>query len=189
MKSFMFVAILAVALVVSMSNTVFAQGFTSASALLTFSVDHALAITGQEYDITGLTQGQCYTFTTDGYIQPAPEGFDNTAPVPPLLFTVDDANPNDIVEFEFILPNQAVSVGTPGIGRIALTDWVFAYDPTQTGVNFTVQQLITGPVRAQVAPDGGIYMGWKACVDPGAAGGVDIFQADVIVEAHYVAAP
>lgn len=185
----MFVATLAVVLSLSLSSSAFAGGYASASALLTFTVDHALTITGQEVDYTGLTQGQCYTFTTDGYIQPAPEGWDNTAPIPPLLYTVDDANPNDVVEFDFILPNQAVSVGTPGIGSIALSDWVFGYDPAAAGVSFTVQQAITGPVTAQVNPGGGIFLGWKACVGAGVEGATDTFQADVILEAHYVTTP
>jgi hypothetical protein len=184
MKYFMFVLFVAVALV-GLNSSALAQGYTSAVTTLHFTVAHPLEIIGGDITFDGLTQGQCYIFTADGYVQPATEGQAAGSQVLNVFFTYGDVNPGDLVQWDFMLP--AYALGATGGGRIALSDWTYGYDPTALGTGqFTEQGPIAGPVVLPAISGGTISMGFKACVPAGALGGGESYDAQMVAEAHYL---
>lgn len=186
MKSFMFVAV-AIVLVLGLSQVAQAQGYASAGARIEMDVANTLTITGQEVVWTGLTQGQCYIITPDGFITPPTPDFPaSTAGQDFPAFTLDDANPGDLLELDFILPSFALENSGSGLGRIALSDWQYGLDVDGDLTNgLNAQGPINGPVTIVAALGANIYLGWKACVDVGAQAGA--YEAQVVLEAHYLA--
>ena len=186
MKSFMFVAILAIVAFVALSPVAKAQGYTSAAATFHFSVAHPLDISGEDQTFDGLTQGQCYTFTPDGYVYPPLEGTTAGDQLLAPFFDINDANPGDQLQLDFILPPYAV--GETAFERIALSDWTYGYDAVAAGTGqFNQQGPVNGPVVVIAAPGAQIYMGFKACVPIGAL--ADTYDGAMILEAHYLVNP
>ena len=181
MKTFMFAAVIAVALVLSMS-TVHAQGYTSQGTVIELDVANGLAIDPGAFVAADLTQGQCYTFTADGFQLPDPL---QVGQQDQPMFTIADANPGDPLQLDFILPPYAL--GATAGQRVTLSDWTFGYDPVTTFPSFTEQGPINGPVVVNALAGANIYMGFKACVPVGAL--PDAYFATVVLEAHYLVSP
>jgi hypothetical protein len=187
MKSFMFAVLVAIVAFVALAPVAKAQGYTSAASTFFFTVAHPLEIAGSEdLDLGIVTQGQCYTYTPDGYTYPPLEELGVGEQVLQAWFELVDANPGDQLQLDFLLPPYAV--GETAFERIALSDWSFGYDPIplETG-QFSAQGPINGPVVVIANPGALIYMGLKACVPVGAQ--ADVYHGAVILEAHYLVNP
>jgi len=182
MKNFMF-AVVALVLVLGLSQTASAQGYASAGATLAFTVENTLTIVGGEVVWEGLTQGQCYTITADGFITPPTSAGATVDANAQAAFTIEDANPGDLLEMSFILPSFAL--GVDGIGRIQLSDWTYAYDVDADVSNgYNQAGPISGPVTVVAAIGAAVFVGFQACVDVGAQAGD--YAAQLVLEAHYL---
>jgi len=181
----MFVAILAIVALVAFSPVAKAQGYVSAAATFHFTVSHPLDISGEDVDLGEVTQGQCYTYTPDGYVYPPLENTVAGDANPQPWFTLNDANPGDQLQLDFLFPPYAV--GEAAFERITLSDWTYGWDALGTVPQFNNQGPVNGPVVIIAAAGGQVYLGVKACVPIGAS--ADQYDGAVILEAHYLVNP
>lgn len=184
MKSFMFVAFVAIALILGLSNSASAQGFVSGTVNLAATVSTGLTIDGslQDGDMGDLTQGECYNFSADGVKNPDLAAAGWTPPG----FTLA-GNPYDNVEVSLMFP---IILYGDGGGTLIPTDWIYAYNGDGGNTDpFFGAGSASGPFIVQLNQDGNanVFLGAKLCVGVGQPAGS--YVALIGVEAHYILQP
>jgi hypothetical protein len=182
MKSFMFVAFVAIVLVLGLNQSAQAQGYVSGGVNVTAAISTALIFEGIDGDLGELTQGQCYTFHADQIKSPDPavEGFTS----PGFIL---DGNPWDNVEVSVNLPFELF--GDAG-GRMIATNLTYgANDTDDPTTGFNTAGSAETPFTVGLDADGhaSVFFGMYLCVPVGAQAGT--YNGQIEVSAHYLVQP
>jgi len=173
--------------VLLISVSAFGQGFVSGVATYEAAVSYGLIITGGGLALGEMTQGQCYTFTPDGFKNPVGAG---ETPGDVILGDpafVIEGNPGDYVEVELLTPVWLI--GDAG-GRFLMNNFVYGYNYDGAGVDagFIGQAPVSGPFVVDIGTaSADLYLGFQACVPVGAMAGT--YTGQLVAEAHYIVQP
>ncbi|MDI6767434.1 MAG: hypothetical protein QME52_11480 [Bacteroidota bacterium] len=169
------------------TGTAFGQGFVSGVTTYEAAVSYGLTIAGGALAMGELTQGQCYTFTPDGFKNPVGAGETPGDVIIGDPAFVIEGNPYDYVEVELLTPVWLI--GDAG-GRFLMTNFVYGYNYDGAGVDagFIGQAPVSGPFIVDIGTASvDIYLGFRTCVPVGAMAGT--YTGQLIAEAHYIVQP
>ncbi len=180
MKRFLLIAAL---LVVALCNYAMAQ--SEAEALVTGSVENALALVNVDGDWGVFSPGNTYVITPGGFKQPPGPGEGAGVVVGPVGFEVD-GNAGSTVLVTLVLPPGLASDDENG--SLPLSNWTFGWnydnDPT---ASFTAAGPVTGSgVTLQISGGGasGLFLGATVTVPTTAFAGT--YTGQIIGSATYV---